>query len=254
VSGPARIARAERLGDYFELQLRFAECIAGRASMAIDEAVTRYTNLHRRFGLGVIGDAPPSADWTRYVRRLTQLGSAGERLAWTQVFYVTCPEEAPSPGQTAFGCFSCEAPNEEGAIRIHFNNNKGEAGQGPLSRSNAPLRIDELRAMFAFIRQAYPAAKSVNGASWLYNIEAYRRLFPPDYAASRRLPKGPVRLTGTSNWGQFLDHRGSVKPDLRRQFLDNLETLDVDAPWRAFPLPSLRTRAPMESFYGFYGV
>ena len=36
--------------------------------------------------------------------------------------------------------------------------------------------------------------------------------------------------------------------------LRNIETIDIEAPWRAFPLPALRTRAPIELFYDLYGV
>ena len=50
--------KAERYRDFFDLQLRFAAAIAGKASIPIAEAALRYTNLHRRFGLGdVTGDA-----------------------------------------------------------------------------------------------------------------------------------------------------------------------------------------------------
>ena len=108
--------------------------------------------------------------------------------------------------------------------------------------------------MFGFIRETWPEAISVQGGSWLYNLEAYRRLFPPAYGELRRPPSGPVRLGGTSSWGQFLDYREAVKPDLRAAFLRNIETLDVDAPWLAFPMPALRTVAPIELFYDLDGL
>jgi hypothetical protein len=37
--------------------------------------------------------------------------------------------------------------------------------------------------MFAHIRQHVPQATAVRGNSWLYNLEAYRRLYPPAYTA-----------------------------------------------------------------------
>jgi hypothetical protein len=39
--------------------------------------------------------------------------------------------------------------------------------------------------MFAHIAEHEPQATTVCGASWLYNCEAYRRLFPPSYTARR---------------------------------------------------------------------
>ena len=63
-----------------------------------------------------------------------------------------------------------------------------------------------------------------------------------------------MRLRGTSSWGQFLDHREAIKPDLRDTFLRNIETVDITAPWRSFPLPALRVAAPIGLFYDLYGV
>jgi hypothetical protein len=253
-SGADRRERAERLAGYFDLQLAFAARMAQRTRTPLVDAVSRYTNLHRRFGLGDIDLVPSSAAWAGFLERLVDLDSAGERLAWTQAFYVRSADEPPSPGQTPFGCFSCEAPNADGAVRIHFYNKNAEDGVGPLGRSKTVARLGELRAMFDFVRRNHPGATQVVGASWLYNIEAYRRLFPAEYGASRRPPTTPPRLSGTSSWGQFVDHRGAFKPDLGRRFLETLDDLDPAAPWRSFPLPALRTSAPIGLFYAFYGL
>jgi len=108
--------------------------------------------------------------------------------------------------------------------------------------------------MFGFIREAYPHAKSVIGSSWLYNLDAYRRLFPPAYGDSRVVPDGPVRLTGTSTWGQLLDCRGDVKPEIEAVFLARLPELDPAAPWRVLPLRAIKTRADIGEFCAFLGV
>ncbi len=47
-----RIARADRLGDWFALQPRFAAHMAARLDLPLAQSVLRHTNLHRRFGLG----------------------------------------------------------------------------------------------------------------------------------------------------------------------------------------------------------
>ena len=47
-----RAERAERLRDYFDLQLRFAEAVAATAALPLAEAVSQCTNFYRRFGLG----------------------------------------------------------------------------------------------------------------------------------------------------------------------------------------------------------
>jgi hypothetical protein len=88
----------------------------------------------------------------------------------------------------------------------------------------------------------------VRGGSWLYNLEAYRRLFPEEYAASVFLPDR-VRLDGTSSWGQLLNFRGFVKPDVRQALLDNMSRLDVAAPWKVFPMRALGAQSAIEPFY-----
>ncbi|HEX4197281.1 MAG TPA: hypothetical protein VHZ26_07550 [Caulobacteraceae bacterium] len=227
--------------------------MAARAAIPLAEALARYTNLQRRFGLGDIDAGPPPAQWVGFVGELESLDTPERRLAWTKAFFVTAPEDVPPADRTAFGCFSFDPPTAAGVVRIHFGNRDSTGGVGPLDQARRPRRLAELTEMFAAIRQAWPEANTVQGGSWLYNLAAYRRLFPAAYGDSRAPPEF-ARLRGTSSWGQFLDHREAIKPDLRAAFLRNIETIDIAAPWRAFPLPVLRTSAPMELFYDFYGV
>jgi len=103
------------------------------------------------------------------------------------------------------------------------------------------------------IAERHPGAQVIAGKSWLYNIEAYRRLFPPGYSAIRTLAPGPLHLTGTSSWGQMIDSREAIRPDVRDALAANLAALDPAAPWTAFPLRVLAVRAPLETFLDFYG-
>jgi hypothetical protein len=249
-----RPARAERLRGYFDLQLRFAALIADAAAAPFADAVGLYTNFHRRFGLGPIEADPGSAAWHGYIDGLLACRGHDDRVNWTQAFYRQAPEERVPANERAFGCFSCTPPNAEGVVRFHFANRDSDAGVGPLDSAKRDDRTRELTAMFAFIRAAFPAATNVRGLSWLYHTEAYRRLFPPEFGASRTLPEQRLRLNGTSSWGQFLDHREAIKPALRDAFLRNLERLDIERPWRAFPLPALLAEAPIALFYAHYRV
>lgn len=227
--------------------------MAVRARVPLAEALARYTNLQRRFGLGDIDAGPPPAQWVGFAGEIEALTAPEQRLAFTKRFYVTAPEDVPPPDRRPFGCFSFDPPDADGVVRIHFSNHDRADGVGPLSQAKQPRRLAELKAMFAAIREAHATAKTVQGGSWLYNLEAYRRLFPAAYGGSRT-PPAFARLRGTSSWGQFLDHREAIKPDLRAAFLRNIQSIDVAAPWRAFPLPVLRTTAPIGLFYDLYGV
>jgi hypothetical protein len=246
-----RREEAGRLAGYFDVQLLFAEVIAERTSRAFSDACLEFTNLHRRFGLGRIEGGAASPEWARYAAGLERCGSRADRLAWTLAFFVDAPPDTGAGRR--FGCFSYELMDQARIVRIHFNNRDSEGDVGPLARDKADRRRAELAEMFRFIRGRHPQARTVWGGSWLYNLEAYRRLFPPDYAASVFVPER-VRLDGTSSWGQLLDFRGVVKEPVRAALVENIGSLDVAAPWTAFPLRALGARAEVEGFYRFYGV
>jgi hypothetical protein len=246
---PDRRARAERLRDVFELQLRFAQHMAERTGTPLGQLVLSATNFHRRFGFGD-PDRGVSPKWNGYVRELALLRDITERVAWTQDFFATAPDETLPAQQRFFGCFGFEQPDAQGVVRIHFIDTDND-DIGPLHRSKVTRRRSDLAEMVAAIRATCPDAATIRGVSWLYHLEAYRRLFPPDYGASRR-PAEPVRLSGMSSWGQFLTHTGAIKPALRDAFLQSFDTMDVTAPWRSFPLPALTVAAPLAVFEAYY--
>ncbi len=148
-----------------------------------------------------------------------------------------------------FGCFYFHASHDSEILRLHFYNRDP---LGPLSAARAEHRRRELAEMFACIRRRFPHLDRVEGRSWLYGTDAYRRLFPEDYVRSRLVIENDGRFQGMSRWGQFLDRDGEVKPALMQAFLRNLEQLDTDRLWQAFPLPSFRVSAPIGLFYSHY--
>jgi hypothetical protein len=247
--------KASRLRGYFRLQLLFAARLSEITGKPLGEIVTTQTNLHRRFGLGnPHPGAAPAPLWSRYIDGLDQRDAIEDRSDWTQALYAEAPDDPSPTYRRTFGCFGCDPPNDEGAVQIHFSNHENDLDIGPLDHRRQDARREELQTMIGFVRETYPDAKSVVGGSWLYNLEAYRRLFPSAYGDSRLIPDGPVRLTGTSSWGQLLDHRGQVKPDIEAAFLARLSSLDPVAPWLVFPLRAMKTRAAIGEFCTFLGV
>jgi choline dehydrogenase-like flavoprotein len=181
---------------------------------------------------------------------LARLGPHAERLQWTQTFYSQSPEERPAFPDRFFGCFNYDVDDRTGVIRFHFNNRDPE---GPLREASMPERVAELARMFAHAREQFPNAKVVEGRSWLYGRDAYRRLFPDAYLRSLRLAEGSARLQGSSRWGQLIDHRGGVNSDLREMFLRNIAHLNINRIWEVFPLPTFSASAPLEVFCDHYG-
>ena len=252
----AHAARAERLGPYFEVQLRLAQCMAELTGAPLGEMALRHTNLHRRLGFGV---NPPGEDgapgWRVFAGALETAPDLTAQVALSQG---TCaanpPEIPPLAGQTLFGCFAHDPPGDDGVVRIHFFNLDTDAEGGPLAGSKIDRRRAELARLVRHVREVHPEATAIAGKSWLYNLDAYRRLFPADYAAARTVAAGPLHLTGTSSWGQLIDANERVRPEPRDALLAALPTLDPAAPWLAFPFRVLSTRAPISSFVAEYGL
>ena len=93
-------------------------------------------------------------------------------------------------------------------LRLHFENRE-TSNHGTLSKERMATRKSELSAMFRYIQANHPDVETVRGGSWLYNIPAYLRLFPPDYVKTAE-PVG-YETTFWALWGQFVDRHGSVR-------------------------------------------
>jgi hypothetical protein len=215
--------------------------------LPLARALLEYTNLYIRFGLGRDFD-PDHPGWRAFVGGLAPADDAG---AWIHRFHLDRPAGVGAPPTVAaFGCFAYERRGD-GRLRLHFQNAEPEE-RSPLSADRQGARRAELAALFAHIRrEARPV--TIVGASWLYNVEAYRRLFPEAYLATAR--EMPRAFQHMPLWGQFVNRRGEVRPtmavELRRRLArqsgpDGLE--------RCFPLPALRLEAPAGDFYDWYGV
>ena len=114
---PLRAARAERLSDYFELQLRFAGHMAARTGLALPDAVLRFTNFHRRFGYGD-PDIALAPSWSDRAAHLATLHDLSGQVAWTREFFLSAPQETLPAHQHFFGCFGCDAPDAQPGRQI----------------------------------------------------------------------------------------------------------------------------------------
>ena len=173
-------------------------------------------------------------------------------MDWTLSVLARSRPQPATPPHRRFGCFTLVPPDAGGVVRLHFANHEDRLHMSPLAPSRLGARRGELAALFRHVGVFHPEARLVRGASWLYNIAAYRSLFPGRYIASGRLVE-PAGLSGSSSWGQFLDHRGALKDEAAADFRATFERLDPDAPWRLFPLRPLRNEARVQVFHDFYG-
>lgn len=231
--------------DYFDLQLRFAARHAELAGLTLVQAIDRCTNLRRRFALlGASGEA----EWMKFLQRVDGLPTHADVLQLATAMHEDRPPSAPSP----FGCFSYDAPDAQGTLRFHFMPDERHRQDSPLAESRLPERRAELRDLFAEVRRLHPGLQRVRGLSWLYHVPAYKGLFPPVYAASVQPVTEALNMTGSSTWGQVLDHSHRVRPGIAERVLASHGPSTVHAPWLAFPRQPLSAVGPAQDFFDWF--
>ncbi len=240
--------------EYIELQLRFATWISHGHAASFPQAVLVATNLLRRFRLGHPDDASISSEWQGYVAELCGCTSLDAQVEWTSTFFaerrqLDAPPLDAARDELVSGPFSAEVIGD--ALRFHFVPEIG-SDDSSLHASQLARRRDELGVLVREVATEHPEVQRVRGGSWLYSTGGYRSLFPPEHVATARVRDDIVRFQGSSSWGQFLDHRGRVKVDLGRRFVDGLGAAGPTTPWRAFPLPSLWVESPIAVFIDHY--
>ena len=230
---------------YVELQLCFARRAAVVGTHDFTSAVTRLTNLHRRFGLGDPGE-PADERWIRYLGGLDAQPDLSGQVRWTLDFAASnSAVPPPSSAVARAGPFSVYAIGD--LLRTHFVP-KATDSTSPLHASRLPLRRSELRAVLTAASTRCPGARRVRGTSWLYSTKSYCALFPATHIASATERTEVYEFQGSSAWGQFLDHRGGVKADLAARFVAAVDSYDGTAPWRLFPIPTLNVESAIEVF------
>jgi hypothetical protein len=233
---------------FFDLQLQFAQAVAILSGIPLARAVLDYTNFYIRFGLGRDFD-PAHPSWQEYLAGLRNSNDSGE---WTYRFYVTRSHVMASPAVVAtFGCFSYARLSDD-RIRLHFQNAETD-GHSPLGIQRRDQRRADLAALFEHVKCTVRQPLRVVGASWLYNVDAYRRLFPESYLATAHVLHH--RFRHMPLWGQFVDRHGEIRERMAHQFLERLgRQSSVEGLDQCFPFQVLSAEASVLEFYDFYGV
>lgn len=233
---------------FLDLQFTFAERVAHLAGIPLRCALLDYTNIYVRLGLGRCFDSE-QARWQMY---LSGLAANADGRDWTYQRYLQNAEANTSPAvEAAFGCFSY-AILDSGDAKLHFRN--AETGAvSPLSDARCQRRRAELTALFDNLKRTRGSELMVTGSSWLYNLNAYNRLFPRQYSFSAKVIRS--RFQSMSLWGQFVDHQGQLKDEASIPFLQTLVECrslnDLDC---CFPFQAVGVRAPAQTFYDFFGI
>lgn len=237
--------------DFLTLQVVFAERVAAVSDVPLERALFAYTSLPIRFGVpfGDLVEGRP--EWQAFLAELRQ---SGDLTVTVTEFHARAQRSLLGlfPTRPQFGCFSFHYIPRKGIVRPHFAQCDQSEG-GPLDVTRAPVRRTELTAMLRQVQADHPDARFVLGKSWLYNLEAYRRLFPPAFIET--LQPRPHEYHSLGLWGQFLNRRGQVKSDLAAQFLERVAAaVDLDALAASFQLSMLRAACDVRAFYRHFGI
>ena len=233
--------------EFFDLQLCFAAKVAEVSGKPFAEAVGNYTNIYVRLGMGY-HFIPANPDWLNYV---DELANVREQAEWTHLIHRQRSHLSTGPATEAIvGCFSYALAGLN-SVRLHFNAGDN-VFESPLSLKNRPIRQIELVTLLSHLKQTSGADVRVVGASWLYNLDCYRRLFPEPYLSSLQAVDHPYQRLPL--WGQFLNRDRSVRSEAGSRFLASVSKACTIRDLAAcFPLPVLSTTAPARWLYDHAG-
>jgi hypothetical protein len=126
-------------------------------------------------------------------------------------------------------------------VRPHFHPGL-QRSDSRLSLANQHPRRQELAALLSQIDLLGPDIHVV-GASWLYNLEAYRRLFAQRYLDLLKPIEPPYQRLPL--WGQFLHRDRSVRTVAAQGFRTRLaQATTLEELRSCFPFPVLSAAAP----------
>jgi hypothetical protein len=233
---------------FLSLQLEFAKKASDLVSVPLDKALFEYTSLPVRFGVSFSALTEDNPIWQEF---LAKLNTNNDLLETVYGYHLEKMKDA-SPMRYQFGCFSYDAIEDEGGIRLHFANNDSPE-PGVLSDQRIDQRKSELSQMFQDVKLKHPAFTFVISSSWLFNVESFKRLFPESFTKNMITKNNDYRSLGI--WGQFIDKYGEIKDELARQFIEAIHAAtSFKELEECFPLKELKAEANITDFYSFYNV
>lgn len=242
--------------EYFSLQLAYAERAARISAIQLDQALMEFTSFWRRIHNPLTlkqnkaewSFDPATPQWQELCDRIRN-----KEPADVVAYNLYCKNDNNTEaGKKYFGCFRydfiSQANEGDGIIRIHFKN-RDHSGEGPLSKPRQEARLQDLKSMFRFISENQPEAKIVEGGSWLYNLDAYKRLFPEAFTLHMKPEEVPFpRSSGI--WGQFMNSDKQVNEKMSSTFMQKITAAkSTDDLLQCFKFKILFARAGIENFY-----
>jgi hypothetical protein len=222
---------------FFAVQRQFAERWAALASVPFETAYLECTTWYRQAaGLGREFDAEHPT-WRELVAEVRNAADPDGVVHAAAVRNE--PEVSPGPVLD----WSWDA--EDQCVRIHFLGERSLDGH-PLARWHLSERQHELGDLVRRAALEHAEAAWFRGRSWLYGVDAYRRIFPEVFLASLE-PREPD-LQFLACWGQLLDGAWRTRSDVASVLLHAVELASTtDDLLAAFPIVMQQSKIPFRS-------
>jgi len=222
---------------YFAVQRRFAERWAALAPVPIETAYLECTTWYlQAAGLDREFD-PDHPTWQKFIADVQAAADPDG------VVHAAAIENEPDVPPGPVLDWSWEA--EDRCVRLIFYPQRSGDGH-PLAQGNLPERQREFGDLVRRAGLEHPDAAWLRGRSWLYSIDAYRRIFPDVFIAGLE-PLEPD-LQFLACWGQLLDGAWRTRADVASRLLKAVEIASTtDELEAAFPYAMQQSRVPFGS-------
>lgn len=238
--------------EFFDIQVKFAQRASELSGLTIQDSLFKYTFLYRNFFVPSKRFNKKDKIWMEFVQTL--YNTADKNI--TDVVYDYSAKRMKEKNMydqsfyTGKSCFTYSIKGD--SVYLHFNNLEGSE-PGPLSNNRIKARKMELVNIFKEIKSKHPEVHVVRGYSWLYNLQAYCRLFPSEYTTNRKVVKTDFRHMDI--WGQFLDSSYSLKTEFANNFIARInKATDIKELKSIFDFYPIKVEAPISVFFEFYGI
>jgi len=236
---------------FFAFQLTVVHRLVARFSLSLGDALQQYTTFAGNIAL---------EHWEQY---LAGIQATNDGTEWAYQWDLVQRAPGPQPGDTTlygrelFGCFHYSVHKDRNGdatiVRPHFIKND-QAGMRALGAERLAVRRAEVRRMFVHVQEHVPNAKNVRGHSWLYNLPAYRRVYPPAYTMTMPTVSHD-EFQYLSLWGQCFDRNWQPKQTVTKELLRRLETLDDLGGLRfCFPYQVRLPRCKIDEIYTYLEI
>lgn len=235
---------------FFKLQFDFAELLAKKHKISLQEAIFDHTAFYIRF-LGFSDTEKPSTsspDWQEIIKNIPS--DYEQKIDYFYNKYLDYEKKKEQGKKLHISCFHYYYHEDKNQYELHFDPTDPE---GNLGADRQEIRILELRKMFNDIKKENHIDAKFFVRTWLLNINAFNRLFPEKFSGTSIL--WPEKKTiDNAHWGQFVDRTGEIKQDLADKLISNVTNDFHEDVNLYFPLPARYAEMPVQILIEYYNT